>query len=738
MKFRILIDSLLVGEDSKKHFQDAIYYEPEDLAEDNYAKIFLHIETKDNFKSSKIVASAIFDTIKEYLYTDLKKDPYEAFESSLKEVNKAVMRVKLDYTDWVGKLNATIGIFSGDMVHVSVTGDSDVLLVRNGKISVISEGLKPDEGSYNTIFENIASGSLKEDDFLILSQTSILKHVTEDQIINSAAKKQLANSALSLEKAMEFHYLSALLILIQPAFKDAEKASLDDIDIDDTEMEDDGNKSNIFPKKETIAQIKKNLVKGKNFIKKLREIFVPPMDGDLLEQEVKSQDLDSDNPWDDERELRPGERMKQIAGMERTETLDDIKNALNQGIARQKAGTVEKSKFDNTFDLLKKNVGNSLQGLNFKQPKFSSAKRSHLVAIGIIVILALLAISSVYSKYKTNQETEIIRGQLTEIDNLIERAKGRNIIDEKDKAREILVEIDAKMQTLLTANYLQNEIKDKEKEINTLRDSVNEIQSVDIPKEYANLESKYPGVSAIDLIFLKDTLYAVSKDALLKLVFDEVVLIPLTLLGPNEDITEATVFESESSILLFTNQKRVFEYKREEFKEVKLADANIKWENASAMETFGRRVYFLDPTKDQIWKYTKQGDTFLAPTEYKPYDVDIKISLDMTIASDIFVLNRGGFVYKTSSRESQEFKFQNMPQDIDLSGITRLEYLPVMKQLFLLDSKNSKVIVTGGSGQYVKQYLFPNIGEIKHLYVNENTKNMFVLTSSKVFELDLN
>jgi len=741
MKFRILIDSLLVGKDAQNHFTDAIYYEPEDLAEDNYARVFLQIEILDNPKSSRLITQTILDTIKASLYQDLKKNPYKAFEETLKIVNKELSKIKHDYKDWIGKVNATIGVLSGNTLHVTVTGSSELVLIRKENTSIISEGLAPENNIYDDLFVNIASGNLIKEDILLLSSKSIFEKLSEEQLINAVNKKQLANSILSLEKLLDDKYHSALVISVQTAFKQAYELQEEELKIEDIEPENEEGQEVKAPKPLLKDSTKKYLKKGKGAFLKLKEIFVPPEGSSVLDEEVSLEDIDEES-YSEQSSTEHIQKLKEIEGINQRNTLDDIKNATNLDTISQNNLEIpldqKENKLLNTINLFKNNFVQSLKGTKPSRKVKGFFKKGNIIGIIVLLLIITFAVNSIHSKYQENQEIEMLKGKLLAVDTLIEKAKGRNIIDEKEKAREVLAEIAIEMNILKESKYLQNEIEDKSKEIAGLKDSINEVIRIDIPKEYANLEAKYDGINAIDIVFLKDTIYAVSKDTLLKLVLDQVVVIPVTILNEGEEIIEAASFETEDSILLYTNNNRLLEYKKDKFKEYKLLDENRSFENAVALGSFGRRVYFLDSSKNQVWKYTKQGLGFQNPIEYKPKEVDLSNMLDMSIVGDIYYLKQGGEIVRTNSQDITDFEFNELPANTDLSQAKRIEMNPTLKQLFILDPANNRILITGYRGYYAKQFVFPaEIGKIKDIFTNENTHKLYLLTSKKVYEVDI-
>jgi hypothetical protein len=66
-----------------------------------------------------------------------------------------------------------------------------------------------------------------------------------------------------------------------------------------------------------------------------------------------------------------------------------------------------------------------------------------------------------------------------------------------------------------------------------------------------------------------------------------------------------------------------------------------------------------------------------------------------------------------------------------------------LNKVFVLDGRAARVLVyskdTNNTGNlnYVTQYLFDGVGDLRDLYVNADAKKLYVLTKTKILEQDL-
>jgi len=144
-------------------------------------EVFALIELADMPANGEAIIKTICSTLKELCFLDQQTDPYDRFETALKEINAVVSEARDSLPNkTLGRINAIVGIISGKDLHLTQAGDAEAYLVRKGTITTITEGLTPDDAV--DAFTNIASGKVENHDKLVLASERLLRYATKNEI----------------------------------------------------------------------------------------------------------------------------------------------------------------------------------------------------------------------------------------------------------------------------------------------------------------------------------------------------------------------------------------------------------------------------------------------------------------------------------------------------------------------------------------------------------------------------
>ena len=726
MSFRVSIDSLITDSSLSTHFVDSTYYEPENREEEEYARLFMNIEVRNNPSVSRTLRRIIFDAFTTEMYHDMKMDISKAFEYTLREINGSLEEImKEEGTDWVKDMHVVLAVLAQDTLHVSVCGEAEMILIQKGKAMNITEGLV-ESVDLEHIFQNIASGKVYEGDTLLAVNMALPEPV--QKALAGWAQGDVQSLFERLESELKHYAYSVLGFQLLPQAKDAEVVQ------------------SFHTEEETRADIKPKKIAFAKIFSTLKNIFIPP--------EFHNTDLEGKKEVKHEKPLEESleeevpslfeEPARDVRKYNEQSDLSDLKQAVSSSVRRASS----KVKWKNTLDLLKRNIFQIMKkGTRFsgqysqRRTSFGSKYlRGNSLMIIIIAVILLFVSVSIFSKYKENQVVEELRGKITFIDEKIRDAKTRNALDEKEEARSIVEQIRVTLTELQDFKYLKNEVAAKVSEVSELEDRINEITRVDAPEEYSDLSRKYEGADAHSIFKVEDAIYVVAKKAVFKLLLSEIVLEPFdNLLQEGEYSVKAVPFEDQRGFLIVTNLNRLFEYNNGEITEAVLLEEGSKWVPMDSLRTYGRRLYVVDRAAGTVWRYAKQNAGYLAPTSYNPFDTNIAIGniKDLSIDGDIYYLMDDGTIRRTRSQANEEFTLTEFPSEIDFSTSTKVLKSSVLSQLFIFDKEKKRVVVTGYKGYYAKQYIFDTLSDVQDIFVDEGNRKLYVLTLQKVYVLSL-
>ena len=161
------------------------------------------------------------------------------------------------------------------------------------------------------------------------------------------------------------------------------------------------------------------------------------------------------------------------------------------------------------------------------------------------------------------------------------------------------------------------------------------------------------------------------------------------------------------------------------------------WQNISDAVGFGSNLYLLDKSKTgQIWKYLGVTSGLSSKRSYlKGESYDLSEAMSMTIDGSVWVLFSDGTIVKYVQGVKDAFVVAGL--DKNFEEPIKIFTSPEEKNLYVLDRRQTRVVVVGKTGEYQAQYIWPGMAGVKDLIVSEKLKKMFLLTGEKVFTIDL-
>ena len=114
---------------------------------------------------------------------------------------------------------------------------------------------------------------------------------------------------------------------------------------------------------------------------------------------------------------------------------------------------------------------------------------------------------------------------------------------------------------------------------------------------------------------------------------------------------------------------------------------------------------------------------------------DFSKATSITIDNNVYVLFSGGTVSKYFKGNSQDFSLKGL--DKPMSSPTRIYSNPDFDNIYILDNGNSRILAFDKTGNFKAQYQAQVIKNAKDFEVLEKDKKIFVLSSGKVYQIDI-
>jgi len=173
-------------------------------------------------------------------------------------------------------------------------------------------------------------------------------------------------------------------------------------------------------------------------------------------------------------------------------------------------------------------------------------------------------------------------------------------------------------------------------------------------------------------------------------------------------------------------------YKANKIPELKIKK-DEEWGLILGTAGFTGNLYLL--SSGEIWKYSSGEEGFSSKQKWLKEKNDLSQALAMMIDSSIWILTKDGQILKFTRGVRDSFNLTGLTKPI--SGPVAFYTNADLKNLYLLDKGNSRVVVVNKSGEYQAEYLWSGLGEASDLLVNSDEGQIFLLAGGKIFTINL-
>lgn len=671
-----------------KSFIQASFIDSEKVKNENFSSLFVLTEInypdrlaeKIVFIITQLLEKNYFLNEKIILSDQLNSLKIESiFESALVKTNRELLefidqeKINFNFKD----LNIIVGLIYDDQIHFSSMGQNKSFLIRKTDKGCQISDINPDNEDHEIedlasgkIFSSIISGELPNNSYTIFTNASLSQY-----LLNEDSVKILEE--LKLEGATE--------------------------------------------------QIK-NLLKKINNYSNFSGIIIKNFNNELEKEEFKYSESNLSLTEKNTEKLlnSPGSINKENFNKNINNFLNRI-NIFKYLIKPFKA--IKKIK----IKIKKEKNNNDLPVVNEKKSK---TKKILLILLG--VLLLLLAAKLYFQK---NEEQKVFEEETASTfeEQIIQK---QNQIDSsllynnEIKAKEIIEELRNLMNSLNDKD--KNKIKNYSDLEKKLEEQINQIQKmikISEPNELANF-SIINGNANTKSVILSDKankIYAIDSEnkSIYSLNLNDNIIGKLSenelIQGENpisaDDINNNSYFLTDNQIITIDSEE-------------KISFTKINIDNRDAIKSFdiyNNRPYLVNSEKNQIIRYSKNGNEFSSPTEWLKDNSNIN-PIGLAIDFSIYILNQDGQVFKYLEGKKEEFQTDAIDPILETSEIIRLSD----NYIFIIDKNQKRLIIyTREKGTFVNQYSSDKFNDLRDLAIDEEQKKAYLLNGNIIYEINL-
>jgi len=378
---------------------------------------------------------------------------------------------------------------------------------------------------------------------------------------------------------------------------------------------------------------------------------------------------------------------------------------------------------------------------NFIANLFSKGFGKDKILAVLILVIVVLTVGIFVAK-----NSQVKRAEIERLEDILEGVQEKLIEAEtkasydKEVAKALLDQaaIDANM--VLNSQYYRDKAGIYLTQIEETRDKLDNVERVEDLTVLADLTTKRSDINALGFALVNDRVFVFEYNALYELVLDQ-IQDPLTI-DEEESVIAATGFDDRNSLVFLTKSGKLIEYKDGTMSFMDTDDG--AFHKGSKLADWSNKIYLLDSSNSQIWKYTYKGtrNKFGSAEAYVNDDTDLSSVEDFSIDGSVYALENSGDILKFYAGAKQEFYINDAPLNM-FQDPTVLYTNEKLDYIYVLDSKESRVLTflkdsKTGNIVYTSQYLFDDVqDELRDLYVDVDSNKMYILTSTQVLELEL-
>jgi len=300
------------------------------------------------------------------------------------------------------------------------------------------------------------------------------------------------------------------------------------------------------------------------------------------------------------------------------------------------------------------------------------------------------------------------------------------------RAKSLLIEAQDAFKT-----YQEDNPDNQSQPVKEAGEKINQLLA-QVSKEYQITEAE----AFSDLSLIKDDfkakLWGLTDEEAVILGQDAVVSLDLDkkqtqVIAGGEETKEADFIGSVSAWAVLASDKElsvIDKTKQRVIDTIGLEEAEV-----TDLAGYAGNIYVLDSQNNQIWRYAGLSDGLAKAKEYFSGEPDLEEAVSLAIDGSVWIMFNQGEIVKYTRGKQEAFTVAGL--DKPFNQPIKLFTDENQDDLYILDHKNTRVVVIGKAGEYQAQYIWPGIAGAKDLLASEKLGKIFILTENKVYSFEI-
>jgi len=678
---------------------------------DNLGRFFYLIEIDSPWVDGEKIKKTILNSFQKFPLSDRKTSN---FESIIKEINFALGEIsQAGEHEWIGKLNAIIGIISGNQLIFTQTGRISGYLFRGNKISHITEKpLENDDLHPLKTFVSIIDGNISPSDKIVIANSKFYSHTPIDQLRQTLATVDYKNAIADICKKLrrsKIRDVNSLIFEISDNNPDDSTNELPEIVILD-EIPDSPAVVYFKLFKKGAVIFGKSIFRGAKSLIILWNKSIQPKINSFLNSKSKNRPSSVNHFRDSS-----------------TKNSDSLKiNYFNKKTKTQKSAVEVATKISSKIS-------------QFTKKMIRTENRKYLYIIALIFLLSIGFIK-IQINNKNNQNVNNANQNLSDLSSA--RTLYSEALDDlglgRANGKEKLIFAFDLAKNATSNPSIADESKNLLAQIQSKLDELNLATRIN-----QNSKPTFSFSSNLTVSFVVGAnIFSISDDG--KITKYDTRAKTLENFGQIEEkfgkVVDAVYADNNDTLFILTQKPTVLKLDIDS-KSISepLLSTDASWEKSKAIAYYSSNIYLLGENDSKIWKHALTSETYSKGVSYvSKQPISLENAIDLAIDGNVFALKSDGVLVKISkSIEDSSFSLSGIPTpNSQISSPEKVFTDQSSNSIYVLDKSTNRVLQFAKTGNYQKQYVLDNL-PLTTFTVNEKLKKLWLISESKVFELDI-
>ena len=380
----------------------------------------------------------------------------------------------------------------------------------------------------------------------------------------------------------------------------------------------------------------------------------------------------------------------------------------------------------------------SLRGMNAGFGTLLSKKRKSLL-IGIVSLAFLILVIGSIVKYSQTVAAERAAWNSTfdGARGMIERAQGESVYSE-DKARKTLQDADGLLAKLdVDTNERKQAVERLRSEASGLKEKLRRLITIATPTQLFALPSGIADGALRSPVISKGSLVMADRSSkslvVLNIQSRDVKKVSFAS-SSTADVTSIT--PGRESVIVGLDDGKLLAANVASGDVSRLSLGAGKAQAMTDITYYANRLYRLDATGGQIWRYPSASGGFGAEQAYlQAASTNLNDAVSLAIDSNVYALKSNGQVARFYAGGQDGFSLPTV--DPPLQRADGIWTVADGQYVAIADSQNKRVLLFTKEGRLVAQYVSPVFKGPTDLVADELTKKLYVVDGNALYELSL-